>query len=267
MTQTAATEIRDVENALRSFITTVLSDRFGEAWLEKCGVSPDRLESWRNKREAEEKRLTLGGVVEPRLIYYADFYDLWTILNKHWNGPFSDAFGKKRTMEAYMDTLETLRNAEAHGRVLVPHQTKLAIGIAGDIRSRLVRYRSKMESDEDVFPLIERVCDNFGNIWTPEGAGRRAGNDTILRPGDTLEFVVTARDPEDLPLEYGLFCYAASHNFWGPDSTLVFRVTEELITAHLSLTVMIRSPRPYHGQGSADDFVNFGYKVFPLKRT
>ena len=74
-------ELRDTENALRDFIQTVLSKEIGPDWVEAAGVSAERIQRWRDRQETEEKR-QVAGVVEERLLYYADFYDLKTILNE-----------------------------------------------------------------------------------------------------------------------------------------------------------------------------------------
>ena len=83
--------LRDAENSLRDFITSILRNKFEEQWIEKCGVSEDRIKLWNQRKEVEEKRQETGAV-EERLLYYADFYDLKTILKKHW-GRIYHCFG------------------------------------------------------------------------------------------------------------------------------------------------------------------------------
>jgi hypothetical protein len=140
--------LKDTENALRDFISSVLQKKFGGNWVEQCGVSPERIKRWQERKVEEEKRQKFG-VIEERLIYYADFYDLKTILKKHWVGEFSEGLGDWKTMEVWLDELGRLRDPEAHRRELLPHQKHLAVGIAGEIRTRIVRYRSKQETSED----------------------------------------------------------------------------------------------------------------------
>ena len=72
--------LKDTENSLWDFIAVVLQKAFGENWLDICGVSGERVDKWKERKNAEEKRQQ-SGVVEERLIYYADFYDLKMILN------------------------------------------------------------------------------------------------------------------------------------------------------------------------------------------
>src|ERR1039458_6350117 len=134
----ATQAIREVENLLRDFIAGTLETAFGSDWTEKCGVTPERIEKWK-QRKTDEQRRQEGGVVEPRIIYYADFYDLGNILKRNWE-KFSPALGDLKTVEVYLGELEKMRDAGAHGRDLLPHQKQLANGIAGEIRTRLIRF-------------------------------------------------------------------------------------------------------------------------------
>ncbi len=111
--------LKDTENSLKDFIAAILEKEIGADWMEKCGVTAERLKQWQERKDIEEKRQS-GGVVEPRLIYYADFYDIKTILKKNWDR-FADAFGEWKTMEVFLAQLETLRDPDAHRRELLPH--------------------------------------------------------------------------------------------------------------------------------------------------
>ena len=75
--------LKDTENALRDFIALILLEELGSEWEKKSGVSPERLAKWQERKKIENKRQSAGAVDE-RLIYYADFYDLETILDKQW---------------------------------------------------------------------------------------------------------------------------------------------------------------------------------------
>src|SRR6266568_6015409 len=84
--------LRDAENALRDFIASELSRSLGQNWENSCGVTTERLVKWRERKEIEARRQE-AGVVDERLIYYAEFYDLKTILKKHWANVFAAALG------------------------------------------------------------------------------------------------------------------------------------------------------------------------------
>ncbi len=159
-------ELKATENSLRDFIEYVLSQSIGQDWLERCGVTPKRIEGWKKRKKVELKRLK-GRGVEERLIYFADFSDLKTILQKNWGTEFSEAFGEFKDMEVFLSILEGFRNPEAHRRELLPHQKQLALGISGEIRTQIIRYRSSKETTEGFFPRIESVRDSLGNVWTP----------------------------------------------------------------------------------------------------
>jgi hypothetical protein len=258
--------LRDTENALRDFIASRLEQSLGSEWIDSCGVTPDRIEQWRSRKDDEERRQE-AGVVDERLLYYADFYDLKTILKKHWQGDFSDALGSWRRFEVFFDELERFRNPDAHRRELLPHQQQLVLGIAGDIGSRLVRWRSRLETTDDCFPRIESARDSLGNLWVPASGYEPHGCVTgmTLRPGDRVDFVVTARDPEDLPLEYGISAGVAASDAWQKSGEFSVLVEEAHIGESFGVALSIKSPRTYHARGRIDDHVFFIYTVLPAR--
>lgn len=249
--------LKDVENALRDFIAQVLHESLGDEWVARCGVSNERIEKWTERREVESKRQDTG-TVEERIIYYADFYDLKSILHRNWSGEFSKAFGEWKTMEVYLTLLEKFRDPDAHRRELLSHQKHLIIGIGGEIRNKIIQYRSKNETGEDYFPRIESARDNFGNMWIP-GRMPFCSTNVTLRVGDILEFVVTASDPQGLELEYQI----AYQRPWQKDNTIQVLVEDEHIGRLAVFAVQIRSPRSYHAENDSDGTVRFGYTVLP----
>jgi len=255
--------LRDAENSLRDFIAAVLSQTIGSDWVEHSGISPERLEKWRERKATEEKRQE-SGVVEERMIYYADFYDLKTILKKNWTTEFSAAFGDWKTFEVWLSELERLRDPDAHRRELLPHQKHLALGISGEIRTRIVRYRSRKETTEDCFPRFESARDSLGNIWVHTGELdlKLVLTKMVLNPGDTIDFAVTASDPEDLPLEYGIGLDEPV-KIWQASGEFQVTLTDKHIAENFAVGLYIRSPRSYHASSSYDDTVRFVYHVLP----
>jgi hypothetical protein len=232
--------------------------------MDKCGVTPDRIAKWKQRKVDEERRQT-GGAVEPRIIYYSDFYDLGTMLKKNWE-KFSAALGDLRTVEVYLGELEKMRDAGAHGRDLLPHQKQLANGIAGEIRTRLIRYRSKKETSEDYFPRIESARDSLGNVWTPDvRTGGNVFTEHVLRPGDIIDFVVIASDPMGAPLQYSMSVIPTGTHTWQAENTFSLTIEERHIGKIFCVTFNIRSPRAHHASGNSDDRVNFYYTVLPKK--
>lgn len=253
--------LKDTENSLRDFITVVLRTRLGESWLANCGVSTERLEKWKERKVVEEQRQE-SGVVEQRLIYYADFYDLRTILKKHWSGEFSDALGDWKTTEVWLTELEKLRDPDAHRRELLPHQKYLILGIAGEIRTRLVRYRSKQETSEDYYPRIESARDSLGNIYT-YGDREAIRTGMRLRVSDAIDFIITAVDPLEEPLEYAI--YQSGDTSWQDNNVISLRLTEREIQKEFNVILVVKSKRQFHAWKEFDDCVLFIYEVLPSK--
>ena len=260
--------LSDTENALRDFIAAVLWTKFGSAWEKNCGVSTERLEAWRSRKLEAEKQYR-SGAVDERLIYYADFYDLQTILKNHWSSEFSKVFGDWRTMEVWLSSLGRLRNSDAHRRELLPHQKHLILGIAGDIRTRMTSYRSKQETDEDCYSRLEHVTDSLGstwrygvnNHWNIISTGRH------LRVGDRLEFVISASDPLGSEVEYALHTIHRSYDTgWKKENALSIQFSEADIRKLCDVQICIRSPRKYHALGEYDDLATFRYSILPPKK-
>ena len=77
-----ASSLKKAENSVRDVVHYVLTNNIGPNWHNSCGVSPDRVSKWEEKRAEEQKRT---GRSDPRLIYYSDFFDLKTIIKKSWD--------------------------------------------------------------------------------------------------------------------------------------------------------------------------------------
>lgn len=255
----ATSALKDGENALRDFIEEILQEHFGAEWVDKCGVTEEGIEKWTERQQVEAKKLTAGNV-DPRLLYYAQFFDLKTILFKNWD-LFKPCFGDKKTMEVYLDKMDDYRNPDAHRRKLLPSQEQLLCGISGEIRNAITNHRSKKGPDTEYFPRIEYVQDSFGNVWQESGTCK----DRVLRPGDEITFVVCAWDPMDEPLEYQLqIALGRTIISWNRSNTITWRVQRTDIGKSQGLLVQIRSPRDYHGQTpDCDDILRIAYTVLP----
>lgn len=262
MSEDITQALKDTENSLRDFISNILTKAFGTTWEDRSGVSAERVANWKERRSSEENRQKTG-VVEERLIYYADFYDLKTILKKHWD-KFAVALGEWKVMEVFLGELEKLRDPNAHHRELMPHQKQLASGIAGEIRTRLIRYRSKQETSEDYFPRLESVRDSLGNIWLPPGLSNFTTG-AVLRPGDIVDFVVTASDPLGQPLSYAAHKSPVGVGIWQASNTMSVAITDADIARWFYVSIQILSPRKHHAHMFYDDHVEFIYTVLPKR--
>lgn len=260
--------LKRAENSLRDFISSTLTTEFGTDWINRCGVSEDRIKVWKNRREEESKKQQERNI-ETRLIYFADFFDLWTILDKHWANIFSSVFGKQKTMEVFFDELGKYRNMEAHHRELLPYQKSLVIGISEEIRNKIIRYRSMKEekSSSDYFPKFERVSDSIGNVWTPEKGGALNVIDTKCRlmVGDTITFQAAASDPYGEPLNYGIKTVGGSRLFeWYKSDVIEYEVKAADIGTRFIIKILLLSNREYHASNGYDDRVQFMYEVLPF---
>ena len=255
--------LKDAENSLRDFIAIVLHAKLGESWLENCGISSKKLEKWKEHKVDEEQRQE-SGVVEERLIYYADFDDLRIILQQNWSGEFSDAFGEWKRMEVFLTELKNLRDPDAHRRELMPHQKYLILGIAGDIRTRLVRYRSKKETSEDYYPRIESARDSLGNIYVDDPL-HIVQTKMHLRIGDVIDFAITATDPLGESLQYQIDTkYTGVTVEWQDSNVFSLKVSKQDV-GHFEAILNIRSKRQFHQLSDIDDYVIFKYEVLPPK--
>lgn len=256
-------QLRLTENVFRNLVASVLESKFGASWINNTGVSPERVEGWRRKREEESKKLVTGNL-ETRLLYFADFYDLKTIILKSWDD-FKEVFGEKKELEVLLSTLEDFRNPTAHARGLLPYQEHLAVGICGELRTKVARYRSKKETAQDCFPRIDSAYDNHSHTFPEKYPTVRP----TLRVGDRIEVVVEATDPEAMPLEYRFFVISGfatiSEQNWSPSNSYSLELTDECIGTGIVLSFSIRSGRSYHADGTKDDSGQFTYVVLPAR--
>jgi Swt1-like HEPN len=259
--QNVGEQLRLTENVLRNLIASVLEAKLGTGWMDNCGVSPDRVQKWSDKRDEESKKLSTGNL-ETRLLYFADFYDLKTIILKRWDD-FKDVFGDKKELEVLLSLLEDFRNPSAHARGLLPYQESLAVGMCGEIRARVTQYRSKKETTQDCFPRIDSAFDNHGHAFPGPSHER-----PVLRVGDRIEVVVEASDPEGLLLQYRFYVQNGMNRLneqdWSSDNRFAVDLSQNHIGVTNSLNFDIRSGRAYHARGFYDDGGVFDYTVLPI---
>jgi hypothetical protein len=255
---------KDAENVLRDFAAEMLEKRFGTDWMEECGISGQTVEEWRKHKSAEQVR-QFSGSVEPRLLYYSSLDDLLTIFNKNW-ALFADALGDQATITVYLKELKRLRDPDAHRRELLPHQKNLIAGIAGEIRTRIVRYRSQQDTPDAYFPRVESARDSLGNVYIPGETRSPVFTKHILRPGSVVDLVVTATDPYGGPLFYQLVLNGVDRSEWQEINSFSVRVLEAHIGRNFSVGIHVRSARDYHAASSYDDKAEFVYTVFPHKQ-
>ena len=234
--------LKDAENALRDFISHTLKKKLGPDWEKQCGVTEQKLEKWQNRKETEKRRQKTGATDE-RLLYYANFYDLKIILKKHWDEYFSEIFGEWKTTEVFLTELEKLRDSDAHRRELLPHQKALAYGISGEIRTRIMRFRSEQDTGESYFPRIESIRDSLGSMYTI-GDINPVQTRKKVKPGDTIDIVITASDPLEEPLQYSFVVEGVETWQDNNSCSLTFETSHIGLMKGVHLT--IKSNREFH---------------------
>lgn len=251
--------LRDVENSVRNLISYQLNKTLGSDWVSKCGVTTDRIQQWEQRKAEEVKRLKS---VDERILYYADFYDLLTILKKHWSSCFSSIFGEFKKFEVLWKLLESFRNPDAHRRELLPYQTNLVLGISGKLRTEITSYFSKMETGESYFPRLESVQDNLGNMWH-YNTGNVLLTKDVLRPGDMLQLSASAFDPlgEQLLFRFRVGLFGLGN--WTSESNATITIDTTHIGESVAIWIEVRSDRAYHARGESDHAVHFYYSILP----
>lgn len=262
-----------VENSLRDLIADVLHDTYGDEWEEHLGVSDERLDRWRERREVQRKQ-AVGGVVEERLLYYADFHDIWTILKKKWE-LFSDCFRSKKRIEVYLDRLGELRNPDAHNRTAMPFEEHLAEGMSGELRQAITVFRNSGGGgpEPEHFCRIEEVRDSFNHRVTGLASGHHMVDTrdmVTLRPGERVELRGSGIDPADRPLRWRISAPFGSSEleigeYSGSEFAVEWGVGENDIHDQQEIIVRLRSLDGPHRYGTYDDEARLLYRVLPQR--
>lgn len=254
-----ARELKDTDNVLREFIAAVLARNLGDDWMDRCGLDTERTELWRLKKaEAESQVQPMTGAEQP--IFYAPFEDLIELVKSNWEQEFYAVFPDLTTTEAFLRTLARFIDPELGRRELFIFQKHLILGITGEIRARITAYRSLLEVGKEGFPRIESIKDSFGNLWTV-GKPMRIKTNSTLRVGDVVEYIITATDPEQQPLQYRILGFK-----WESSNILRLEITGKHIARDGKVNITIRSNRKFHAYPLGyDDRVVFEYQILPAE--
>lgn len=254
--------ITAAENVLRELVETVLGP-IGEDWAAKSGVTPERIDRWRERRDEERKRRT-GGKVDEGLLSYSDLTDLQTTVVKNWD-QFKPILDDKKAFDVDMDRLITYRTAEMHGRPLLPYEASLAEGIAGNLRNRVTLYRNeKAPGGKEHFPRFEWVRDSLGHEWK-RGDSRTVETGVILHPGDCISIETSFWDPDGQPCrtQWSFWVNVNDPHMRDYEGSFEWCVENKDIGERTQIQVSLTSSRPYHRSGSHDDVVWLQYAVLP----
>lgn len=224
--------IQEYENTLRQIVLAVL----GSEDSSDFKVTEDRMIKWKEKREIEKKKY--GGILaEDRIIYYSDFYDLKTIIDKNWE-LFKVILDDKKAFDVSFKRIETFRNTKSHGRSLFMYQTKLIEGILGELQALLVKYHNKNAGVDDYFIKILRISDSLGNSWTPEHPnGSGMITKSVLRVDDIINIKVEAFDPKAGNISYNLI--GETFQMSNGIGEFELKVVKEMISKRYSLSAHV----------------------------
>jgi hypothetical protein len=255
-----------LETALRDLIADVLRKKYGARWEDHIGCSPERVAEWRTRRDTERRRLS-GAVTEHRLLYYSDFCDLQTLVDKHWDDGVSECFGDKKDTLLYLKRLDELRNPAARSRDLLEFENDLVSGMTGELRQKVTLYHSHVRPGKptEYFARIETVTDNFGRSttgWASGGGGLEAT--VTVRVGDQIHFRTSAWDPDDGELEWELDTVPERTIKQGRTADFTVDLTNAYVGDPLSFMFQLRSKsRPYSRLNGQDDLVVIQFKALP----
>jgi hypothetical protein len=253
-------ELKILENSVRDIITFVLTKHFGQNWIDSIKISPDRISKWKVRQSDEEARLK-GNVLEARLIYYSDFYDLKNIIDKHWDDGFVEVFQDKKTVKLFLEEAEKLRDPNAHRRELFEYQKHLIKGISGELRTRIMKYRGKKVNPDDFFPVVEAVTDSLGNSISNSVYAQIIQSCKVLKIGDTVEIIAYSTDPLGGAVEYSIS--RISERSWTKNNKVTITFERADIGRSCDIQIMVRSERDFHAYGEFDDYVAIRYIVLP----
>lgn len=180
--------ISTTENVLRDLIVRQLSLSTDASYEQVLSWSPKDVARLA-KRRADDERRRSGMEVSQRLIDYTDLSHLRSIVEAHWN-EFEACFGDEAETLLFLERLEDFRNPAMHSRGLVPRERALAVGIAGQLRDQVTRFRAVQDQDDDPFPRIEYIKDSTGRDCRANQSPH-----PLVYPGTVIEFEASAWDP------------------------------------------------------------------------
>ncbi|GGV27996.1 hypothetical protein GCM10010260_80490 [Streptomyces filipinensis] len=261
------------EQALRNLITTVLTRKLGKDWVSQV-FTAEKVERLREIRDEETGRRMRRGVaaVPSNELAYAQFFDILTLLKKHWED-FKPALGDRSETMGLLSRFEALRNSVAHSRDLLPFEEELLSGIAGEMRNKVTIYMSSQDPVGDFFARIDSVTDSFGNCidnfpQDPMEHGTLLRTGLVLHPGDTVAFRCRGTDPQGRELTWWMLPNHETElsRHTGCHVELTWHVSDFDVAARTDIHIYMESSGPHHrvnGSASFDHCASFVYTVLP----
>ncbi len=259
-------ELKMLEQALRDIIVFALNIKYGASWIDILKITDDRKNIWKQKMEEESKRLK-GNILDNRIIYYSDFYDLETIIDKHWDDVFKEIFYDKKQLMVFLEIISTYRVAIAHNRELLEHQKNLLVGISGTIRRLITEYKADKDSEDNYYPKFQSIIVNGMDIITPEGSIQLFNKKYHV--GDEIEVIVNVITPPDIKVTFAIcmsdevlfkFCDKDFSN----NNRKIFKLSKKDIP-RTQIHIAVKSNQDFHRCGSLDLGEEHSINVLPIK--
>jgi len=263
--------LNEFENSLRQFVNSVLQAFYNQDYLNlpEFKKYKGKLEGYKLKEEKER----LGGIKEPRLIFYSSIRDLKNIIISHWPA-FDPWFRNRNKIKFMLDDIISVRSPVAHRRNITENEEKRLKLNCDDIQKLIDDYWLTKISVEDFnFPFIIEIVDSLGNINKNSFAKKTGGNwseireNPKVRVGDEITFIVDAYSYKE-PLEYRYSvqptgkCFITKQD-WCTSNKWTWKIIKEEIGLDCCVMLAIRNKRDSHALGDVDDYTYATYDVLP----
>jgi hypothetical protein len=250
--------INVVETVLRDLIREVI----GDAWQSDPSINLQKLE----ENKANEIGGRRGAIVSNDLLDFAEFLQVRSIIDNQWNH-FAQVLKNRDYFNQCMSRLGVFRNPSMHSRDLLPFEEALVIGMTGEIRNLVTKWRSTKGPDMKYYPEITLITDSLGNRLS---SGQHTGSK--LRPGQTISFKCIGTDPEGRELSWELRVTSKGGSMImldgakGDDVTLTWHVEEQHVRDGAYINIQMSSSGKYHRDGEIDAQFTSRYDVLPPLR-
>ncbi len=228
--------ISEFENILRRLVISMIGDSDDSNYK----VSPSRIEKWKVKREIERKKNN-GILYEKRILFYSDFYDLETIIDKNWE-LFKPILKDKKRFFVFFKEISQYRNTIAHGRSLIKSQKNLLSGILKDLKNQITQFHNINRNMDDYFIEILNISDNLGNSWG-KSSFDRPPRLPILRVDDEYELLIDANDPKDREIQYEIKRFESNFKIVQKENRFTFKINESMIGRLVSFRIIVSTPK------------------------
>jgi hypothetical protein len=217
------------ENTLRQLIIDVL----GDSDKSNYNISSEISDQWFAKRKVEQNKND-GFLFEKRIIFYSNFEDLWSIIDKNWND-FLPILKDKKRFQVFFNEIAHFKKITTSGQELIQSQEHLLSGIVSDLKNAITIYNNQKNSVDDFFISIRKISDNLGTSWLKTDT--KFKKKPIVKVGDTYELLVDANDPKDRKIEYQLVHFTGKLRINQDSNRFNFKIDKDFIGQNTMLII------------------------------